>query len=253
MVALVVILFLQTWRAAIIPIVAIPVSLVGTKAMFGFSLSNLPLFGLVLAVGTTIILKPFRCYAEALFLPSFHFHDVKSCSVRGACMALTLRDVRRDPSANRALGELTRRYIVAEEKSGLVLTLKAGKMKLFLNNLDDLHQWDFVRNQKLRAFLRTIDEQRETWKRRALMAEAKLVEVSANISENDGSQNVSDLRYAALKRYLAKQFHPDYAPGRGIEKIVRNEIFKEIWSEIDRLGHQSVSACSTSARSSSAS
>jgi hypothetical protein len=34
---------------------------------------------------------------------------------------------------------------------------------------------------------------------------------------------------------LAKQFHPDYAPGRGIEKIVRNEIFKEIWIEIERL------------------
>jgi hypothetical protein len=35
--------------------------------------------------------------------------------------------------------------------------------------------------------------------------------------------------------YLAKRFHPDYAPGQGIEKIVRNEIFKEIWNEIDRL------------------
>jgi len=35
------------------------------------------------------------------------------------------------------------------------------------------------------------------------------------------------VRYASLKRYLAKRFHPDYAPGQGIEKIVRNEIFKE--------------------------
>src|SRR5439155_8092371 len=49
------------------------------------------------------------------------------------------------------------------------------------------------------------------------------------------SQKVSDLRYASLKRYLAKRFHPDYAPGQGIEKIVRNEIFKEIWHEIERL------------------
>ena len=40
---------------------------------------------------------------------------------------------------------------------------------------------------------------------------------------------------------LAKQFHPDYAPGEGIEKIVRNEIFKEIWNEIERLD-QGVSA-----------
>ena len=54
---LVVILFLQTWRAAIIPIVAIPVSLIGTfffMAMFGFTLNNLSLFGLVLAVGIVV-------------------------------------------------------------------------------------------------------------------------------------------------------------------------------------------------------
>src|SRR6266850_2220689 len=57
LVVLVVILFLQTWRAAIIPLVAIPVSLVGTfffMAMFGFSLNNLTLFGLVLAVGIVV-------------------------------------------------------------------------------------------------------------------------------------------------------------------------------------------------------
>ncbi len=57
LVVLVVILFLQTWRAAIIPIVAIPVSLIGTfffMALFGFSLNNLSLFGLVLAIGIVV-------------------------------------------------------------------------------------------------------------------------------------------------------------------------------------------------------
>src|SRR6202012_1856981 len=57
LVVLVVILFLQTWRPAVIPIVAIPVSLIGTfffMAMFGFSLNNLSLFGLVLAVGIVV-------------------------------------------------------------------------------------------------------------------------------------------------------------------------------------------------------
>jgi hydrophobe/amphiphile efflux-1 (HAE1) family protein len=57
LVVLVVILFLQTWRAAVIPIVAIPVSLIGTfffMAMFGFSLNNLSLFGLVLAIGIVV-------------------------------------------------------------------------------------------------------------------------------------------------------------------------------------------------------
>jgi len=53
----VVILFLQTWRAAVIPLIAIPVSLIGTfffMALFGFSLNNLSLFGLVLAIGIVV-------------------------------------------------------------------------------------------------------------------------------------------------------------------------------------------------------
>jgi hydrophobe/amphiphile efflux-1 (HAE1) family protein len=57
LVVLVVILFLQTWRAAVIPIVAIPVSLIGTfffMAVFGFTLNNLSLFGLVLAIGIVV-------------------------------------------------------------------------------------------------------------------------------------------------------------------------------------------------------
>jgi hydrophobe/amphiphile efflux-1 (HAE1) family protein len=53
----VVFLFLQNWRATIIPVIAIPVSLVGTftvLATFGISLNNLSLFGLVLAVGIVV-------------------------------------------------------------------------------------------------------------------------------------------------------------------------------------------------------
>ena len=53
----VVILFLQTWRASLIPVVAIPVSLIGTfaiLAVLGISLNNLSLFGLVLAVGIVV-------------------------------------------------------------------------------------------------------------------------------------------------------------------------------------------------------
>jgi hydrophobe/amphiphile efflux-1 (HAE1) family protein len=57
LVVLVIILFLQTWRAAVIPIVAIPVSLIGTfffMSAFGFTLNNLSLFGLVLAIGIVV-------------------------------------------------------------------------------------------------------------------------------------------------------------------------------------------------------
>ncbi|MGE4372516.1 MAG: efflux RND transporter permease subunit [Xanthobacter sp.] len=57
LVVLVVVLFLQSWRAAVIPILAIPISLVGTffvMSLFGFSLNNLSLFGLVLAIGIVV-------------------------------------------------------------------------------------------------------------------------------------------------------------------------------------------------------
>ncbi|WP_426745650.1 multidrug efflux RND transporter permease subunit [Myxococcus faecalis] len=57
LVVLVVLLFLQTWRASIIPLAAVPVSLVGTAAimqMLGFSLNTLSLFGLVLSIGIVV-------------------------------------------------------------------------------------------------------------------------------------------------------------------------------------------------------
>jgi hydrophobe/amphiphile efflux-1 (HAE1) family protein len=57
LVVLVIIVFLQRWRAAVIPVVAIPVSLIGTFAvlqMVGYSLNNLSLFGLVLAIGIVV-------------------------------------------------------------------------------------------------------------------------------------------------------------------------------------------------------
>ena len=57
LVALVVLLFLQNWRSAVIPLVAVPVAIVGTFAVMAamsFSLNNLTLFGLVLAIGIVV-------------------------------------------------------------------------------------------------------------------------------------------------------------------------------------------------------
>ncbi len=57
LVVIVVVVFLQTWRASIIPLVAVPVSIVGTFAVllaFGFSINTLSLFGLVLAIGIVV-------------------------------------------------------------------------------------------------------------------------------------------------------------------------------------------------------
>src|SRR5262249_19027319 len=57
LVAVVVLAFLQSWRAALIPLVAVPVAVVGTFAVMaalGFSLNNISLFGLVLAIGIVV-------------------------------------------------------------------------------------------------------------------------------------------------------------------------------------------------------
>jgi len=150
-------------------------------------------------------------------------------------------------------------YTVAAENCRLVLTKKTGDLKLFVNELDDLHQLDFIHNQamvrqieRLRTLLTASNEHRERWKVRALMAEVLLLEATAKTSNNDGRRNVNDARYAALKRFLAKRFHPDYAPGGGIEKIVRSEIFKEIWNEIERLDEEVSASRFTTAASRSA-
>src|SRR5207248_3461841 len=57
LVAVVVLVFLQNWRSSLIPLVAVPVAVIGTFAVMaamGFSLNNLTLFGLVLAIGIVV-------------------------------------------------------------------------------------------------------------------------------------------------------------------------------------------------------
>src|SRR5262249_42933066 len=57
LVAIVVLLFLQNWRSAVIPLIAVPVAIIGTFAVMlamGFSINNLTLFGLVLAIGIVV-------------------------------------------------------------------------------------------------------------------------------------------------------------------------------------------------------
>lgn len=77
LVALVVLLFLQGWRAAVIPLIAVPVAIVGTfaaMAVAGFSLNNLTLFGLVLAIGIVVddaivVVEAVEQYIEKGFSP----------------------------------------------------------------------------------------------------------------------------------------------------------------------------------------
>src|SRR5262249_29212633 len=97
LVVIVVILFLQTWRAAIIPIVAIPVSLIGTffvMAAFGFSLNNLTLFGLVLAIGilvddAVVVVEDGERYLREGMNPREAAHKTMD-EVSGALLAIAL-------------------------------------------------------------------------------------------------------------------------------------------------------------------
>ena len=69
LVAIVVLVFLQNWRATLIPLAAVPVAIVGTFAVMaaiGFSLNNLSLFGLVLAIGIVVVENVERWLAEGL-------------------------------------------------------------------------------------------------------------------------------------------------------------------------------------------
>jgi hydrophobe/amphiphile efflux-1 (HAE1) family protein len=97
LVVLVVIIFLQTWRAAVIPIVAIPISLIGTffvMQLFGFTLNNLSLFGLVLAIGIVVddaivVVENVQRNIEAGLSP--HDAAIKSMDeVGGALIAIAL-------------------------------------------------------------------------------------------------------------------------------------------------------------------
>jgi HAE1 family hydrophobic/amphiphilic exporter-1 len=97
LVALVVLIFLQSWRAALIPIIAIPISLVGsfaTMAAFGFSLNNLSLFGLVLAIGIVVddaivVVENIERLMESGLPPKEAAHQTMD-EVSGALIAIAL-------------------------------------------------------------------------------------------------------------------------------------------------------------------
>lgn len=97
LVVLVVVVFLQTWRASIIPIVAIPVSLIGTFAIMaalGLSINTLSLFGLVLAIGIVVddaivVVENVERHIAAGMTPRQAAHQSMD-EVSGALIATTL-------------------------------------------------------------------------------------------------------------------------------------------------------------------
>jgi hypothetical protein len=82
---------------------------------------------------------------------------------------------------------------------------------------------------RLHATQNILIEQRDAYQQQLLLAEERLRKQT-----NSAPEKV-DSRYSTLKTFLARRFHPDQAPGSGFEKLVRTEIFKEIWEEIGRL------------------
>lgn len=97
LVVLVIMIFLQNWRAAIIPVVAIPVSLIGTFAVMsalGASLNNLTLFGLVLSIGIVVddaivVVENIERYISGGITPREAAHKTMS-EVGGALLAMSL-------------------------------------------------------------------------------------------------------------------------------------------------------------------
>jgi len=97
LVVLVVILFLQSWRASIIPLIAVPVSVVGTFAflyLLGYSINTLTLFGLVLAIGIVVddaivVVENVERYIEKGFGPRAAAHQAMK-EVSGPIIAIML-------------------------------------------------------------------------------------------------------------------------------------------------------------------
>jgi hypothetical protein len=88
-----------------------------------------------------------------------------------------------------------------------------------------------ARIKRLQAAGKTVIAQREEWRTRALAAE--------KIQESDCDRRTDgDNRFDALRRLVAKELHPDFCTGGHLEKLMRQEYFKKLWPEIERLAEQ---------------
>lgn len=84
-------------------------------------------------------------------------------------------------------------------------------------------------NKRLRERGRAALRERDHWQARAEAAEAKVAEIRAN-----GGAATQD-KYGSLKKLLARELHPDRVQGDGLEKILREALFKRIWPMVERI------------------
>ncbi len=87
---------------------------------------------------------------------------------------------------------------------------------------DDAANADIAR---LEALCRALTIERDAWK-----ARAQIREESAANAPADGGE-----KYRALKKFIAREFHPDQVRADGIERLVRTEVFKTLWAHIEEL------------------
>jgi hypothetical protein len=81
--------------------------------------------------------------------------------------------------------------------------------------------------QKLRDACRLLIAEREAWKRRALAAEARMLTEEADEMDRQ--------RFDALRRVLARELHPDYAPPDRGDLSLREALFKSIWPKVEQI------------------
>lgn len=84
----------------------------------------------------------------------------------------------------------------------------------------------------LETELTELRSSNRAWQRGAERPDAGVSE--SNADQAEAGQNLKG-RYGALRRSLARLFHPDHISGSPFEKAIRQELFKEIWSEIERI------------------
>ncbi len=178
LVVVVIMVFLQNWRSALIPLFAIPVSLIGTFAAmyaFGFSLNNLSLFGLVLAIGIVVddaivVVENVERNMTQFKLPPKEATKNAMSQVQGALIAivLVLSSVF-IPTAllSGILGQFYRQFALTIATStiisGLVsLTLTPALCATFLKSHDDEHDlftkfWNFTFGRIFKLFNKAFD------------------------------------------------------------------------------------------------
>src|ERR1700693_3551468 len=102
--------------------------------------------------------------------------------------------------------------------------------------IDELEQEGYAlraRIKRLQTAGKTVIAQREEWQARALAADDEVKRLAAELSSRPTVN--PDNRFDMLRRIIARELHPDFCSGGGLEKLLRAEFFKKLWPQIEEL------------------